>query len=147
MCRISYKTHGGADYFTEMIPDDVADDMNDAEADVIEPIIRRNAATMLSGPYSTRLSSERLERRPPSKGKDGERRLVLTWRETRDYYMDGGVRKSRNETRDGEIAFINEYGARGIPARGFIQAAIDEGEKKAHEASEQIFRSWEDNKL
>ena len=145
MCRINFTMQGG--YFAEVIPDGVADDMLAAEADVIEPRIHHNADVMLLGEYSTGLSREKLTRLKPSRNRDGERQLLLTWRGTRDYYLFRGERHRREEVRNAEIAFINEYGSRKTPARGFIKAAIDDGEKEAVDGAEKIFRRWQDEKF
>lgn len=126
--------------YTELIPVAVIDEMLNAEADVIEPEIEENARTMLSGRYSTGMTADALIRKAPynstAPSTEGRRQIELSYKDIRhDKYHKKG-------TRNGEIAFVNEYGARGIPARPFIQAAIDKKEKQAFDEAENIFDKW-----
>ena len=51
-------------------------------------------------------------------------------------------RKIKTKTRNAEIAFVNEYGARGIPARPFIKQGIEKKEKEAFDRAEAVFDKW-----
>lgn len=147
MAKVTTKTLAGGtsanriqEYIDE-IPVDVIDDMLTAEADVIQPVIADNAASMLRGPYATGDTSRAIYRKKPAnwggrKG-NGQRQIVLTFRGVRrdDVYHPNG-------TRNAEIAFVNEYGNRSTPARPFVQRAIDENEKQAFDNAEKVFDEW-----
>lgn len=122
------------------IPLSVMDDMLTQEADTIEPEIRHNANTMLKGKYWTGTTALKLTRKPPhtwfGKTGNGQRQIALTFK---------GVRKDKYHkkgTRNAEIAFVNEYGARGIPARPFIKQGIEKKEKEAFDRAEAVFDKW-----
>ena len=146
MAKITTKTLSGGSSadriqeYADEIPVDVIDKMLTAEADVIEPAIADNAASMLSGPYAGGGTSRALYRKKPvnwtgSRG-NGQRQIVLTFR---------GVRRDKyhpNGARNAEIAFANEFGARGVPARPFIQRAIDEKGEAAFNDAERVFDEW-----
>lgn len=146
MAKVTTKTLAGGsetDRFKEYIdeiPVDVIDEMLTAEADVIEPAIADNAASMLRGPYGTGDTSRAMYRKKPAnwggrKG-NGQRQIALTFR---------GVRRDKhhpNGRRNAEIAFVNEYGSRGTPARPFVQRAIDEKGEAAFDEAEKVFDRW-----
>lgn len=129
--------------YADEIPIDVMDDMLTTEADVIEPQIRENANTMLKGPYWTGTTALKLTRKPPhtwfGKLGTGQRQIALTFKGVR---VRGN--KKKTVTRNAEIAFLNEYGARNIPARPFIQQGIDTKEKEAFDKAEAVFDKWLD---
>lgn len=146
MAKITTKTLSGGSSadriqeYADEIPVDVIDDMLTAEADVIEPAIADNAASMMKGPYADGGTSRALYRKKPvnwtGRRGNGQRQIVLTFK---------GVRRDKyhpNGTRNAEIAFMNEYGARGIPARPFIQRAIDEKSEAAFDDAERVFGEW-----
>ena len=149
MARVVTKTAVGLRSDSEMaafvdeIPLDILDEMLMTEADVIEPEIERNADVMLHGEYWTGGTQKALTRKKPHnwKGKrgNGQRQVALTF---------NGIRvdkhhKAENRTRNAEIAFVNEYGARTTPPRPFIQKAVDEKEDEAFNSAEKIFRDWQ----
>ena len=66
---------------------------------------------------------------------------------------DGGVigitpegvrRRGKTETRNAEIAYVNEYGKGGQPGTEFIREANDKKEADAVEASGKIYNNWLD---
>lgn len=147
MAKITTKTMDGTHdiavefaKFADEIPVDVIDRMLTAEADVIEPAIRSNAETMLHGSYFTGGTAKALQRKAPhnftaARG-NGQRQIILTFK---------GVRRDKyhpNGTRNAEVAFANEFGARGVPARPFIQRAIDEKGEAAFGDAEKVFDEW-----
>lgn len=147
MAKVTTKTLAGGTSFDRIqeyideIPVDVIDEMLTAEADVIEPAIADNAASMLRGPYAVGDTSRALYRKKPAnwggrKG-NGQRQIALTFRGIRrnDKYHPNG-------TRNAEIAFVNEYGNRGNPARPFVQRAIDEKAEAAFDNAEKVFDDW-----
>ena len=139
---------GGSQYskfqeYAEDIPLDVMDEMLTEEANVVEPQIRENAKTMLKGKYWTGTTALKLTRKPPhtwtGKRGNGQRQIALTFK---------GVRKDKYHpkgTRNAEIAFVNEYGARNIPARPFIQKGIEAKEEEAFNKAEAVFDQWLDS--
>ena len=141
---VGSRTESGIAPFVDDIPVDVLDEMLMTEADVIEPEIRRNAGTMLKGNYWTGVTQEKLTRKKPHnwKGKrgNGQRQVTLTFK---------GIRvdkhhSAKTRTRNAEIAFVNEYGARTTPPRPFIQKAIDDKEDQAYKSAEKVFRDWQE---
>ncbi len=129
---------GGGSSLEQMLPADVPvsviDRMLQAKADVIEPLMEQKARTLLRGEYSRKdghRTADALRRKEPKGSKaTGNRILVITF--------EGRRRKTRNA----EIAFVNEYGARGNPARAFINAAIAEGGEAAAEAAGDVYDAW-----
>ena len=63
-------------------------------------------------------------------------------------YPQGTRKRGKKRIRNGEIAFINEYGApgRGIAPRPAIAAANAKAEKQAVEAGERVYHAWLDKK-
>lgn len=54
-----------------------------------------------------------------------------------------GTRKRGNKrVRNAEIAFINEFGKRGQPARPFIKSANDKNAAKINEAGQEALDEW-----
>ena len=146
MAKVTTKTLSGGTFadriqeYADEIPVDVIDKMLTAEADVIEPAIADNAASMLNGPYATGMTARAIHRKKPANWTgtrgNGQRQIVLTFK---------GVRRDKNHpngTRNAEIAFVNEYGARDFPARPFVQRAIDEKGEAAFGDAEKVFDEW-----
>lgn len=131
--------------YADEIPLSVMDDMLTQEADTIEPEIRHNANTMLKGKYWTGTTALKLTRKPPhtwfGKVGNGQRQIALTFKGLRVRERANG-RKVKTKTRNAEIAFVNEYGARGIPARPFIKQGIEKKEKEAFDRAEAVFDKW-----
>mgnify|MGYP006886751211 FL=1 len=98
------------------LPDEVIDAMLDARADVIVEAQRESAKRMLVGPYAKGDTAKSIEKGKP-KLRDGHRILYVTPTGSRKH-SDGA-----KPTRNAEIAFVNEYGTRDIPARSFIRTA------------------------
>lgn len=57
----------------------------------------------------------------------------------------GSRRRGHTETRNAEIAFINEYGKKGQPARPFIRPANEKSAEQAREKGADVLHSWIDN--
>lgn len=139
----SQKTVGGLALFAEDIPTSTMDAMLEAEADVVEPEIKRNADVMLHGKYWTGTTQGAVHRKAPTNAtaKEGNgRKLVLTFKGSRnDYYH---MKSKPEDKRNAAIAFINEYGKRGVSARPFVSKAVDDKEKEAQDAAEAVFEKW-----
>ena len=99
------------------IPDDVLDQMLEAEADVIEKAQKDKGKAY--GVHRTGVTIGSIKRTKTSKIKDG-RAIYITPMGTN---ADGN--------RNAEVAFINEFGKHGQPARPFIR---DANEEKADDA-------------
>ena len=56
--------------------------------------------------------------------------------------FEGSRTRVNTTTRNAEIAFINEFGKRGQPARPFIKEAIDKEGDKIGDAGTEIFNKW-----
>lgn len=53
--------------------------------------------------------------------------------------------RGKTKTRNAEIAFVNEYGKRGQPARPFIRTAMAEGEDEIVRPAGEIIGDWIEN--
>lgn len=112
------------------IPDDVAQAMLDAEAQVVEEYQMGSAATMLRGPYYTGQTAMSIRRGKMKRAKDGSRVV----------YVTPQGRNDRGE-RNAAVAFINEYGvpSRKIPPRPFIAVANEKAAGPAVAEAEKIY--------
>lgn len=99
------------------IPASVLDQMLEAEADVIEKAQKDKGKSY--GVHRTGVTLGSIKRTKTSKTKDG--RAI--------YILPMGTNADGN--RNAEVAFINEYGKHGQPARPFIR---DANEEKADDA-------------
>lgn len=114
------------------LPDSVIEDILDAEADVIERAQRRTARKM--GVYDTGMTADSIK-----KGKIKKTGL--------DHSITVAPRgKNKRGQRNAEVAFVNEYGKRGQPARPFIATANKEAEKETVEAGEKVYYAYLDKK-
>lgn len=59
-----------------------------------------------------------------------------------DITFSGTRTRNGRKTRNAEIAFVNEYGKRGQPARPFIGTAMARGEAAISAAGEEIVGGW-----
>lgn len=113
------------------IPDDVARAMVRAEADVIIKAQKEMAAQMKVD--DTGLTIESIDRGPVRR-KNGTTTLYITPKGTR---IRG--KNKLQEVRNAEIAFVNEYGKRGQPARPFIATANEKAADLAVAEAEKIY--------
>lgn len=60
----------------------------------------------------------------------------------KDITFSGTRRRGSTTTRNAEIAFINEYGKRGQPARPFMGRAMTENEAKIADAGGKVLGDW-----
>ena len=135
----------GIPYMPEEIPRETLDEMLQAEADVVEPEIVKNANTLLRGPYWTGTTAKAVKRKRPVYARDSQggrvRELLVTFAGVRE---DEHHRKTTKESdrRNAAIAFINEYGNKKTEARAFMAKAVDEKEAEAQDAGEAVFDKW-----
>lgn len=111
------------------IPYWVLEEMLDKQADVVVAAQRKTAASMLDGPYNKRAVQKAIKKGKTKRTRDGlVKHITFSGKQH-------GVRLA-------EIAFVNEYGKRGQPARPFILTANEQCADAARTAAEQIFDDW-----
>ena len=120
------------------LPDEVVDAMLDARADVVVAAQRQAAERMLRGPYDTGETARSIKKGKP-KLRDGQRVLYVTPTGSRK-------RGKAKAVRNAEIAFINEYGTRKIPARNFIRTANESCADAATAAEFEVYSRYLEEK-
>lgn len=108
------------------IPDDVAEAMLQAEAEIVERA--QIAYGMQMGVYRTGETLASIRPGKMKRGRNGGRMIYVTPQGVND----------RGE-RNAAVAFINEYGKRGQPPRPFIAAANEAAATPAVEAAAKIY--------
>lgn len=113
------------------LPDDVAEEMLLAEAEIVEEA--QVSAGKAMGVYDTGQTLASIGHGKMKLGRGGGRTLYVYPRGVNDK----GVRNA-------EVAFINEFGApkRGIPARPFVAAACESAADAAVEAAAKIYDKY-----
>lgn len=111
------------------IPDDVAKEMLEAEAEIVEEA--QIAYGMSMGVYRIGETLRSIRKGKMKRGKSGERLLYVSPQGTND-------RGERNAT----VAFVNEFGKRGQPARPFIGTANETAATPAVEAAAEVYDEW-----
>lgn len=121
------------------IPGSVVADMLNAEADVVVQAQRSEIESKWKGPYSTGISTNSIKKGKVKKTPDGGAISI---------YPQGTRKRGKKKIRNGEIAFINEYGApqRGIAARPAISTATAKSEEQAVGAGEKVYNAYLDSK-
>ena len=109
------------------LPDEVAREMLEAEAEVIER--RQKEVGEAMGVHRTGVTLGSITHGGMSRGSGGDRVM---------YVYPGG--------RNAAVAFVNEYGKRGQPARPFIRTANEAGADEAAEAAAKIYDSYLKNR-
>lgn len=117
------------------LPYSVLEEMINAESDVVVRAQRLKARVMLSGSYSKGLVSQAIAKKKARKIGSGIRQMIT---------VDGTVRDEHHKsgTRVAEIAFINEFGKTGQPARPFMKTANDESSDEAVNAAFKVYDSY-----
>lgn len=64
-----------------------------------------------------------------------------------DITFSGTRTRGKTKTRNAEIAFVNEYGKRGQPARPFIGQAMTQNEEKIAAAGGDVLGDWIENEF
>lgn len=113
--------------FTQLagILPEVIDAMCEAEAEIIKKAQSETARSMLQGPY--------YKGGVAAGARSGQKKRFANG--TSMYVTFGGT---QHGNRIAEIAFINEYGKKGQPARQFIRTANEKYADKAVEAARKI---------
>lgn len=115
------------------IPDSVILDMLTAEADVIAAEQKAQAAAMLSGETSKGITAQ---------GITYDKKLKTTKDGKAIYVYPKGIRTDGNRRRKAEVAFINEYGKKGQPARPFIRVANEKAADAAAQAALKVYDNY-----
>ena len=116
------------------IPQRVTDDALKAMASVAAVRIRATGEAMgVKDPESSVHILDRIKQGKPKKTASGG---------YADVTFSGTRTRSGRKTRNAEIAFVNEYGKRGQPARPFIGTAMARGEQQITAAGEEIVGDW-----
>lgn len=114
------------------LPDFVVEKILVAEAEIVEEEQRKTAKEM--GVYDTGMTARSI--------KKGGVKITSSGKAIYVYPQGTNVRGDRNA----EVAFINEYGKKGQPARPFIRTANERAEQKAVEAGEKVYHAYLDSK-
>lgn len=137
-----FDVYGIADLYSDLaalsdLPQSVSDEILNAEADVIVEAQKRAIAEMQHGPNYTGISAESIKKGRIRKGKDGPYISI---------YPQGSRNRKGKSYRNGEIAFVNEYGKRGQPGRPAIRTANEQAADKATEAGIKVYNEFLDSK-
>ena len=115
------------------IPADVQDAMLNAQADVV--VSAQKAKGRAYGVEDTGLLMSSITKGKPKQSKEG--RLIYVYpRGTRTRGANGRL------VRNGEIAFVNEYGTRSQRARPFIRDANESSAEATTEAAASVYDSF-----
>lgn len=112
------------------LPDSVLDEMLLASAQVVEYAQKRKGRAY--GVHRTGVTLSALTHGKAKRAKEG--RVIHVYPRGRN--ADGNS--------NAEVAFINEYGKRGQPARPFIRDANEESADEAVDRAEAVYHSWLD---
>lgn len=114
------------------LPDDVISDILNAEADVVVEAQKEMAKSMGVVDTGTMVASIK---KGTVKSYSGEKRIYVTPYGT-----------NYNGVKNTTVAFMNEFGKTGQPARPFILTANEKAADSAVEAGEKIYNSYLDSK-
>ena len=141
------------------IPDEVQDEMLDAEAQIVAEAIRGEAAKlgMYSG-YNThnnsRLNAGGIRSEQTESYSTGElarsvkvgKVKAVKGQRQKYIYFAGSRKRGKTRTRNAEIAFLNEYGTRTINQRNFVWVANKKAEAAAVQAAAAVYNRWLESK-
>lgn len=116
------------------IPWEVTVKALDAMAAVAQQKVRASGEAMgVRDPKSQVHILDKITRSKPKQTEGGGRA---------DVTFSGTRTRGNTKTRNAEIAFLNEYGKRGQPARPFIRQAAEQGAEEIAAAGEKIIGDW-----
>lgn len=113
------------------IPDDVVDEILNAQADVT--VEAQKAAGRQMGVEDTGITLRKLKK-GRVKLRKGQRVLYIT--------PTGSRKRGKTRTRNAEIAFINEFGKKGQKARPFIKLGNEKSAEAATAAGFRVYDRW-----
>ena len=121
------------------IPFDVTAEALDAMAAVAADAIRSTGESMgVRDPESDVHILDRIKPRKPKKTTEGGYEMIS---------FTGTRRRGNTTTRNAEIAFVNEYGKKGQPARPFIGTAMNRNADKIQDQAEKVIGDWIENEF
>ena len=117
------------------IPDKVTEEALDAMAEVAADKIRAKGESMgVRDPESDVHILDKVSTKRKAKITDTGGYKMITFTGTRT--------RGKTKTRNAEIAFVNEYGKTGQPARPFVRNAMSEGEDEIVRPAGEIIGDW-----
>ena len=121
------------------LPGETMNRMLHAAADVAVTAQKRTAKAMLNKGHSTGRLAESISKGRIRRTKDGRSIQVV--------FKGGRVRGKKKPTTisNEEIAFLNEFGTRRVPARPFVQTANEQCKEQAIEAAAEVYDKWLDS--
>ena len=121
------------------IPFDVTAEALDAMAAVAADAIRSTGESMgVRDPDSDVHILDRIKPRKPKKTTEGGYEMIS---------FTGTRRRGNTTTRNAEIAFVNEYGKKGQPARPFIGTAMNRSADRIQDQAEKVIGDWIENEF
>lgn len=134
------------------LPDDVAEEMLDAEAEIVLAAQRSEAEKL--GKYSGYDTHNNTRDTSPTNSLPGQTRSYSTGelarsikkgkmqvkggKRSKRIYFSGSRKRGKTRTKNSEIAFLNEFGSRTINARNFIRVANEKSADAAVEAAAKV---------
>lgn len=117
------------------LPDELLDEMLEAESDVVESAIKAKAAAY--GVEDTGQMISSIKRGPVRRIRDGKALTISP---------QGSRKRGNTVTRNAEIAFINEYGKgkekQVQPARPFMRDAVEGSADEAVQAAASVYDDY-----
>ena len=121
------------------IPFDVTAEALDAMAAVAADAIRSTGESMgVRDPESDEHILDKIKPRKPKQTEYGGYEMIS---------FTGSRTRGKNRTRNAEIAFINEYGKKGQPARPFIGTAMNRSADRIQDQAENVIGDWIENEF
>ena len=111
------------------LPETVQDAMLDAQADVVLQA-QQSAAQAIA--YTGQTARSLRKSRPRTR--KGVRSISITFA--------GSRKRGDTTTRNAEIAFVNEYGKKGVPARNFIRKANEQSAAASTQAAASVYDQY-----
>ena len=111
------------------LPETVQDAMLDAQADVVLQA-QQSAAQAIAHTGQTARSL----RKSKPRTRKGVRSISITFA--------GSRKRGDTTTRNAEIAFVNEYGKKGVPARNFIRKANEQSAAASTQAAASVYDQY-----
>lgn len=111
------------------LPETVQDAMLDAQANVVLQA-QQSAAQAIADTGQTARSL----RKSKPRTRKGVRSISITFA--------GSRKRGDTTTRNAEIAFVNEYGKKGVPARNFIRKANEQSAAASTQAAASVYDQY-----
>ena len=111
------------------LPEDIQNEMLNAQADVVLQAQREAAISI----KDTGKTAQSLRKGKP-KNRKGVRSISITF--------SGSRKRGKTSTRNAEIAFVNEFGKRGVPARNFVRSANEKSAAASTQAAAIVYDQY-----